>query len=144
MKVKIKKLHESAVIPSIQKEGDCGMDLTATSCTLVDEGEYGYIEYGTSLSIEIPIGYVGLVFPRSSVSNTGLWLANSVGVIDCGYRGEIKCRFKAIPDTKKYEVGDRVAQLIIMPIVDIIFDEVVELTETDRGSEGFGSTNKTE
>ena len=98
MKVKIKKLHPDAVIPSYAKPGDAGMDLTAISKRVEtgsdENGEY--IEYGTGLAIEIPEGHVGLVFPRSSVSKKDLFLANAVGVIDSGYRGEVKLRFKLL------------------------------------------------
>jgi len=144
MKVNIKKLNESAVIPSYSKAGDCGLDLTATSKEIVDKGSYGYIEYGTSLAIELPENFVGLIYPRSSISNTGMIMANSVGVVDAGYRGEIKIRFKAIPDTKQYEIGERVAQLVIMPYPHIEFEEVNELSNTERNEGGFGSTNKKE
>jgi dUTP pyrophosphatase len=140
MIIKIKKLHDSAVIPQYAKAGDAGMDLTATSRELVDHGSYGYVEYGTSLSLEIPEGYVGLIFPRSSISKTGLVLANAVGVIDSGYRGEVKCRFKWIRDTALYEVGERIAQLIILPYPTIELQEAEALTETLRGENGFGST----
>ena len=91
MKVKIKKLCESAVIPTYAKLGDAGMDLVATS-RIFDK--YGNVEYGTGLAMEIPEGYVGLIFPRSSISKQDLSLANAVGVIDSGYRGEIKFKFK--------------------------------------------------
>lgn len=142
MNIKIKKLHENAVIPSYSKEGDCGLDLTAISVTTVDKVDYGYIEYDTGLAIEIPEGYVGLVYPRSSISNTGLILANAVGVVDQNYRGSIKCRFKAIPNTQIYSVGDRIAQLIIQPIPKIEFKVVDELTDTNRNDLGFGSSGK--
>jgi dUTP pyrophosphatase len=144
MKVKIKKLQPDAVIPKYAKVGDAGMDLTAVSKKEVDEAVFGYIEYGTGLSIEVPEGHVALMFPRSSCSDTGLILANSVGVIDSGYRGEIKARFKAIPDTKHYDVGDRVAQLVIIPYPQIEFEETETLSETERGKGGYGSTNKKE
>lgn len=140
MQVKIKKLNESAVIPSYAKNGDAGLDLTATSLEVIDTGDYGYINYGTGLAIEIPTGYVGLIYPRSSISKTGHILANSVGVIDSGYRGEIQVRFKTIPDTTIYKVGDKIAQLIIKPYPEIQFEEVEELSDTDRGEGGFGST----
>ena len=91
MEVKIKKLCDSAVIPSYAKPGDAGMDLVATS-RIFDK--YGNVEYGTGLAMEIPEGYVGLLFPRSSISKHDLSLANAVGVIDSGYRGEIKFKFK--------------------------------------------------
>ena len=91
MKVKIKKLCESAVIPTYAKPGDAGMDLVATS-RIFDK--YGNVEYGTGLAMEIPEGYVGLIFARSSIFKQDLSLANAVGVIDSGYRGEIKFKFK--------------------------------------------------
>lgn len=91
MEVKIKKLCETAVIPSYAKPGDAGMDLVATSRVF---DKYGNVEYGTGLAMEIPEGYVGLLFARSSIFKQDLSLANAVGVIDSGYRGEIKFKFK--------------------------------------------------
>lgn len=79
MEVKIKKLNENAIIPTYAKEGDAGMDLTATSKSF---DEYGNVVYGTGLAFEIPKGYVGLLFPRSSNAKTDLFLTNSVGVLD--------------------------------------------------------------
>lgn len=79
MEVKIKKLNENAVIPTYAKDGDAGMDLTATSKSF---DEYGNVVYGTGLAFEIPKGYVGLLFPRSSNAKTELFLTNSVGVLD--------------------------------------------------------------
>jgi len=137
MKVKIKKLSELAVIPSYSKHGDAGMDLT---CVSVNETTY-YTEYDTGLSVEIPEGFVGLVFPRSSISNTDLILANSIGVIDSGYRGSIKCRFKSINEKEAvYKPGDRIAQLIILPYPEVEFEEVQELSTSVRGETGFGSS----
>lgn len=99
--------------------------------------------YGTGLAVEIPEGYVGLLFPRSSISKKGLTLANSVGVIDSGYRGEIMFKFAITSDRPRknsvYEVGDRIGQLIIMPYPKIEF-VTGELTESERGVGGFGST----
>ncbi len=141
MKVKIKKRSDKAVIPQAAHASDAGLDLTATSLAIVDEGEYGYYDYGTDLSIMIPEGYVGLIFPRSSVSKTGMLLANSIGVVDSGYLGEIRCRFKYIKGTKAYNIGDRIAQLIIMPFPSVEFEEVNEFGETSRMENGFGSTN---
>lgn len=137
MKVKIKKLHEDAVVPSYGKPGDAGMDLVAVS-----QGQsHDIITYKTGLSVEIPEGYVGLLFSRSSVYKTDLVLANSVGVIDSGYRGEIMLKYKVIGDLfNVYNVGDRVGQLIIMPYPQIEFGEVEELSDTERGEGGFGST----
>lgn len=173
MEIKIKRLCENAVIPSYAKPGDAGMDLVATS-RIFDK--YGNVEYGTGLAIEIPEGYVGLLFARSSISKQDLSLANAVGVIDSGYRGEIKFKFKPTlsymdlgttedvqgiykesntsdfaiitsgiqkdpMEDSIYKVGDRIGQIIIMPYPKISFKEVDELSTTERGEGGFGSTN---
>lgn len=140
MKIRFKKLSEHAVMPAYSKQGDAGLDLTAIWENTTEESGFGYIEYGTGIAVEIPEGFVGLLFPRSSVSQTGLILANSVGVVDSGYRGEIKLRFKWIKGTKQYNVGDRVGQLVILPYPIIELLEVEELEQTDRAAEGFGST----
>lgn len=153
MKVKIKKLHPNAVIPSYTKEGDAGMDLTATE--IFSDERTNTLTYKTGLAIEIPEGFVGLLFPRSSIYKTVHSLANSVGVIDSGYRGEIMLnfidnfapevspseRFQKFPQDH-YQVGDRVGQLLILPYPHIKFEEVDELSTTERGEGGFGSTNK--
>ena len=140
IKVPIKKLHPNAVMPTYSKEGDAGMDLTSVSVEHTED----YISYKTGLSFEIPSGYVGLIFPRSSNSKKDLLLTNSVGVIDSGYRGEIQATFKKTNglDSIKYNVGDRGAQIIIMPYPKIYMTEVPELSDTERGSGGFGSTGK--
>jgi len=140
MKIKIKKLVDSAKIPEYQKQGDGGMDLTSTSMIVVDNKDFGYYEYGFGISLEIPENHVGLIFPRSSISNTGMILSNAVGVVDSGYRGEIKARFKYIRNSKAYTVGDRVAQLIVIPIPKVEFEEVQKLEDTDRAASAFGST----
>lgn len=141
MKVRIKRLHPNAVIPSYAKRGDAGMDLTATT---VDVDGIGNIVYGTGLAFEIPEGYVGLLFPRSSNSRTSLILTNSVGVLDSGYRGEVMFKFKSISSIheKYYEIGERIGQIIILPYPHIEFEESEELTKTDRGIGGYGSTGK--
>ena len=140
MKVKIKKLHSDAVIPTYAKSGDAGMDLVATSMKF----DGTQITYGTGLAMEIPEGFVGLVFPRSSIRKYELILSNSVGVIDSGYRGELQATFKKENglDSLAYKVGDRIAQIIIIPYPPIEFDEVAELSDTERGDGGFGSTGK--
>jgi dUTP pyrophosphatase len=137
MKVKIKKLHPEATIPSYAKPGDAGMDLTA-----VDVSTSGgkHITYHTGLAIEIPEGYVGLLFPRSSVYKTGQTLSNCVGVIDSGYRGEIMLKYTLSPYGLEYQVGERIGQLIIMPYPHVEFVEENELTQTERGESGYGST----
>ena len=138
MQVRIKKLNENAVIPTYAKDGDAGMDLIATS--IIGDGQF-QITYGTGLAMEIPYGFVGLVFPRSSIRKTGLELSNSVGVIDSGYRGELQATFnKNEGPIEKYQIGDRIAQIMIIPHPDIQFEETDELTNTERGAGGFGST----
>lgn len=164
MEVRIKKLCENAVIPSYAHTSDAGMDLTATSVKI---DKYGNVVYGTGIAIEIPTGYVGLVFPRSSNSKKTLWLTNSVGVIDSGYRGEITFKFRpsiaTIPNfwtkiklrlsgmnantvqyalPKIYEVGDRIGQIIILPYPVVKFIESDFLSSSDRGECGYGSTGK--
>jgi dUTP pyrophosphatase len=147
--INIKKLHPDAVVPKYAKSGDAGMDLVAIS----KEESVKYdtirtiITYGTGLAIEIPEGYVGLIFPRSSIYKTSQALSNSVGVIDSGYRGEIKFKIRCMMHQGdepfvEYKVGDRIGQLIIMPYPKITFNVVDELSETDRGSGAFGSSGE--
>ena len=138
LKVKIKMLHPDASIPLYAEVGDACMDLYATEI-IKDEYE-NYVCY-TGIAIEIPPGYVGLLFPRSSVSKTSMTLANSVGVIDSGYRGEIMLKYRQTGDIDRiYNTGDRVGQLMIISYPRVEFNEVAELSTTDRGEGGFGST----
>jgi dUTP pyrophosphatase len=143
MKVRIKKLNETAVIPSYAKDGDAGMDLVATS---IISSTSTQITYGIGLALEIPKGFVGLIFPRSSVRKTRLMLSNCVGVVDSGYRGELQATFNKINNDSvsenDYKVGDRIAQIMIIPHPPIEFEEVDELSDTERGDGGFGSTGK--
>jgi dUTP pyrophosphatase len=143
MKVKIKKLNPNVVIPSYAKDGDAGMDVIATS--IISETDT-QITYGLGIALEIPKGFVGLVFPRSSIRKTRLQLSNSVGVIDSGYRGELQATFNKINNNSvsenDYKVGDRIAQIMIIPHPDIQFEEADELSDTERGEGGFGSTGK--
>lgn len=140
MKVKIKKLVENAVIPRYAKSGDAGLDLTVTSV----ENKGNKIVYHCGLAFEIPQGYVGLLFPHSSNANKDLLLTNSVGVIDSGYRGEVTAVFQktTLLQPEKYYIGERFAQLIILPYPQIEFEEVKELSTTERGANGYGSTGK--
>lgn len=137
LNIKIKRLHKDAVIPTKAHTTDAGCDLYATSCHY----DNGLIIYGTGIAVEIPEGYVGLVFPRSSIANTHLTLSNSVGVIDSGYRGEIMAKFRK-DGTNAYRVGERIAQLIILPYPEVVFEEAEELSESDRGTGGYGSSGK--
>lgn len=140
MIVKVKKLNPNAVINNYAKPGDAGIDLTAVSKTY--EGMNPV--YGTGLAFEIPEGYVGLVFPRSSVCKQDLILSNCVGVIDSGYRGEVMLKFKATEHsmTREYAIGDRIGQIIIMPYPQVTLVEADELSETERGAGGYGSSGK--
>lgn len=169
MEVKFKKLSDKAVIPTKAHPTDAGFDMTAAEIKITED----YVSYKTNIALEIPEGYVGLLFPRSSNSKKDLLLANSVGVIDSHYRGDVEFRFKRIlmpimqdvmiapptgdiltdaKNTRKvpglayrddfiYKVGDKIGQLVIMPIPEITLVETDELTETDRGEGGFGSTD---
>jgi dUTP pyrophosphatase len=135
MEIKIKKLHEDAKIPKYAREGDAAMDVYAISKNETEK----FIEYGTGLAFEVPEGYVMLIFPRSSVTKKDLMLKNSVGVLDSGYRGELIFRFNKFGN-EIYEVGERVAQIMILPHPKVDFQEVEELSESERGEGGFGST----
>lgn len=182
MQVKFKKLHPDASVPRKAHPSDAGFDLVATSCVF---DEYGCATYGTGIAVEIPKGYVGLVFPRSSINKQDIFLTNSVGVIDSGYRGEIMAKFKPsllfcdLPEIggvgknendylgsrqedirtqyvahhgrihddasfrpRCYSVGDRIAQLLIIPYPEIEFVEADNLSSSDRGAGGYGSTGK--
>lgn len=145
MKIKVKKLSEKAVLPAYAHNTDAGLDLVAISKTL---DEYGNFVYGTGLAFDIPRGYVGLIFPRSSISNYDLTLTNSVGVIDSGYRGEVTFKLKPYQNLSSrlghfnYPIGERIGQLIIIPYPDILLEEVDTLSPSERGTGGYGSTGK--
>ncbi len=138
MKVKIKKLNPNAKVPRYAKPGDACMDLYAVSKT---DDKVGNTIFDTGLAIEIPMGHVGLLFPRSSICKTTHQMRNSVGVIDSGYRGPIKLVFwGGNSDKTSYKVGDRIGQIMILPYPQVEFEEVEELSDSERGSGGFGST----
>ena len=160
VKVKVKKLNPAAVIPTKAHPTDAGFDLVATSCD-IDENDN--VVYGTGLAFEIPEGYVGHIYPRSSICKQDLALSNAVGVIDSHYRGEVMAKFKPTLAVNRfvhsdkdddtymivrplrwphhaYNVGERIAQLIITPIPAVEMVEADELSETDRGEGGYGST----
>lgn len=141
MKVNIKRLAFNGIIPHYANDGDAGMDITATKILSVSKYQ---IVYGTDIALEIPKGFVGLIYPRSSIRKYDLQLANSVGVIDSGYRGEIQFTFNKLKglSAKTYEIGDRIGQIIIVPYPQIQFHEVGEFTEeTERGIGGHGSSD---
>lgn len=135
--LKFKKIHNKAVLPKQMTDGSAGYDLTATECIKM-QGSY---IYRTGLSVEIPQGYVGLLFPRSSICAKNVRLSNSVGVIDSDYRGEISAVMDIINNCNTpYMEGERVAQLVIVPIPQFKPVFVDELSHTKRGYAGYGST----
>lgn len=190
MRVKIKRLHPDAVIPKKAHTTDAGFDLVATSRVFAADGT---ATYGTGLAVDIPQGYVGLLFPRSSIYKQDQMQTNSVGVIDAGYHGEVMVKMKPtliyidnpgiipnqatrpdqhdgtdqtdastqmvtfhgrsedypdVPDGhlpfpfRAYEVGERIAQLVIIPYPDILFEETDEFPASERDKGGFGSSGK--
>ena len=177
--IPFKKFNEDAVIPTKAHKPDAGFDLTCTSIKDTDK----YVQYGTGIGMHIPLGYVGLIFPRSSVTKKDLMLKNSIGVIDSGYLGEISFRFwklkhnsqihridiNSLPDNssiddyiekytkmgvqikdmpkmnrvfEQYEVGDRIGQIIFFELPQVTFEEVDDLEDSDRGTGGYGSSDK--
>ena len=146
LEIKFKKLVESAIIPTKAHKTDAGFDLTAIDVQVgVVKDNTPIVVYRTGLALEIPEGYVGLLFPRSSIAEKSLTLSNCIGVIDSGYRGEVIAKFKvncgnSIPNL--YTPGEKFAQLIIIPYPEVLFVESEELSESDRDTDGFGSTNK--
>lgn len=145
MEVKFKKVHSDATIPSYAHDGDAGLDLTAISFTQeYDRSGKLVLVYHTGIAVEIPEGYVGLLFMRSSVSKYSVSMTNAVGIIDCIYRGEIMVKMKLTTDAVPtiYQPGEKIAQLVIVPYLKVELNEVEELTETERGEGGFGSTTE--
>lgn len=143
MKVKVKKLVNSAIIPTFGSVESAGGDLyNAGDDVAISPSETVLI--GTGLAVEIPEGYVGLVYARSGLaSKCGLAPANKVGVIDSDYRGEIKVAlFNHSKETRTVLKGERIAQMVIAPYLKVEYEEVEELSSTERGEGGFGSTGK--
>lgn len=145
MNVKFKKLHDDAKIPSYAHDTDAGLDLTAVSFTQeFDKSNKLVLVYHTGIAVEIPEGYVGLIFMRSSISNKSVALTNAVAVIDSGYRGELLLKYKITTDSLPtiYQPGEKIGQLIIIPYPKIEPIEAEELSASDRNEGGFGSTDK--
>lgn len=161
MQIKVKLLNENATLPKYAHYGtDMGADITCTSVEYQEDKDR--FVYHTGLAFEVPKGFGMLIFPRSSNTKTDAYLANSVGVLDSGYRGELMFIFKLrdslrpilngideehrnefiINNYAPYQVGDRVGQIIIIPYPIIEYVESEELSDTDRGTGGFGSTGK--
>lgn len=144
MQIKFKKLDSRAVAPIRAHKSDAGFDLTATQIsTEINECGQLILVYHTGLAVEIPEGYFGVLLPRSSVYKKSMTLTNSAGVIDSGYRGEIMGKFRVTTDVvpSVYKEGERFAQLLILPVPEAEFIEAVELSDSERGEGGYGSTD---
>lgn len=146
-KLKEITIESKGVLPTQAHEGDAGFDLTATRITQeLDEANKVVLVYHTDVAVEIPDGYVGLLFQRSSVSKKSLMLTNAVGVIDSGYRGEIMLKYKVTTDAlpRVYQPGERVGQLVVVPFLQAKAAWAEELSETERGDKGYGSSDNKE
>lgn len=150
MKVRIKKLYNDSILPTKAHDTDAGYDLYAHSISYDDDGN---VVYGCGIAFEIPKGYVGLVFPRSSNAEKDLLLSNSVGVVDSGFRGEVSFKFKMFYPhvehsgfmhnaSKDYGIKERIGQIVIMPYPEIEFVESDSLSDSDRGLDSYGSSGK--
>ena len=142
MRIKFRKTHVAAKIPRRGSAGAAGFDLTAVSYEIKE----GKACYSTGIAVEIPPGHVGLIFPHSSIHRYSQRLSNAVGVIDSDYRGEITAIFDlaiyCATTRELYITGDRIAQLVIVPVPAVEFVEVAALSNTARGNGGYGSTGK--
>ena len=141
MELPVKKLDDNAVLPKTAYEGDAGIDLSSIEEVVLQPFERAAV--ATGLAVAIPDGYAGFVLPRSgSAIKMGLSLVNAPGLIDSGYRGELKCIVINLDPTTPIHItpGDRIAQLVIMKVENLKLLEVSELDETDRGAGGFGSS----
>ena len=144
MKINIKRLTESAILPERGSAYAAGYDLFADLTENVEIKPHETKLIGTGLSMEIPEGYFGGIFARSGLSSKeGLRPANCVGVVDADYRGEVKVALHNDGEVaREVKVGQKIAQLVVVPFLSVEFDEVDELSETVRGVGGFGSTGK--
>ena len=139
--IKVKQLNQSTVtsLPFRAHATDAGLDLVATSVDI--DNETGIVTYGTNIAVQLESGQAGLLMPRSSIYKTSLMLANSIGLLDQSYTGELKLKFRRTNFTQPiYEVGDRVAQLVVVQVNLESACFVFELDQTDRGAGGFGHT----
>lgn len=138
MKIKFKKIYRQAVAPRKGSKFAAGFDLTAIDYKR--DPLTGAWEYSTGISVELPPGHCGLLMPRSSIYRTGAMLSNGVGLLDEDYRGEIL--FKFYSESRPYDVGQRIGQLVVLRLPYVKFEEASELSETERGTGGYGSTGK--
>ena len=141
--MRVKKLHPAAKLPTYGSEGAVGADLYACleETVTIQPGEVYWVP--TGIALEVPAGCAGLVYARSSLgAKRGLAPANKVGVIDPDYRGEIKVVLLNHSKQQTLAPGERVAQFVITPVLQPRYEEAEELSDTDRGTGGFGSTGK--
>lgn len=137
------RLDQAARIPQRANDGDAGLDLHANEATVLEPGARASV--GTGLAVEIPLGHAGLVLPRSGLAmRHGIALVNAPGLVDCGYRGELRVLLLNTDGEERFgiEAGDRIAQLVIVAIADAVPVEATELSATARGDGGFGSSGR--
>lgn len=138
--VKWKQISELAREPYKATIGSAGYDLTAISMTWLEDD---LVKYETGISFELPENYVGLLFSRSSVHKTGLQLTNAVGVLDADYRGTVSFVYRIVgKNVKPYEIGDRIGQIVFLRMPACNLMETTKLTDTERGTGGYGSTGR--
>ena len=143
MELRVSLLREGARLLSRAHDGDAGLDLRAAEAATIGPGERG--DVGTAIAVEIPPRHAGLVLPRSGLAaRHGIALVNSPGLIDSGYRGEVRVLLLNTDRERSFEVhpGDRIAQLLVTPLTDAEPVEVVELAASTRAERGFGSSGR--
>ena len=139
MRLKVMMDPDAGYVPAYAHEGDAGLDLRSAEDTLIPSGQSKLIR--TGLHCEIPDGCVGLQFPRSGLGSMGLTMRNAVGVIDSGYRGEIKCALWNTTESPfRVHKGDRICQLVVMPYMSCEIEISDALSDSERGTDGYGST----
>lgn len=137
----VRRLDHGLPLPAYQRDGDAGLDLYAANDLRLEAGERGVV--GTGIAVAVPAGFVGLGVPRSGLAvRSGLSMVNTPGIIDSGYRGEVRIVLINHDTSAAIEIkrGDRIGQLVVMPVATVVVDEVDELPESERGEGGFGST----
>jgi len=129
VELKFKRITIGSRLPDYRQEGNGGLDLTVASRSI----GLNFVEYGFGVAVEIPVGYVGFLVPKASISDTNLYLANSVGIIDSNFKGELKARFKRDGGSPKFpSIGDKIVQLVVLPIPQMEPSWVENLTHSER------------
>jgi dUTP pyrophosphatase len=143
VELRVRRLRKEASLPSRAHEGDAGLDLQAAEAATIAPGQRATV--ATGIAVEIPTGHAGLVLPRSGLAaRYGIALVNAPGLIDPGYRGEIQVLLLNTDSREAFEIspGDRIAQLVLSPVVEGDPVEVTELAASVRGEGGFGSSGR--